>query len=116
MSAAAAGRGLVAGLALATAPMAAHAHKLVVFASVDCEALLVEAKFSSGRPARQGEVRIGDGENNRLATLALQSDGTATVPLDELDTSGGLLIVVDTGDHDDYWILTPEDIARKCGS
>ncbi len=105
----------LAGLAI-VAPFGAAAHQLVVFASVDCEAVTVEAKFSNGRVTQQGDVRVLDGENNLLTTLQLETDGTALVPLDSVDHSGGLLIEVDTGSHDNYWIVTPEDIARKCGS
>ena len=105
----------LAGLAI-VAPLGAAAHQLVVFASVDCEAVTVEAKFSNGRVTQQGDVRVLDGENNLLTTLQLESDGTALLPLDSVDHSGGLLIEVDTGSHDNYWIVTPEDIARKCGS
>ncbi len=111
---------MIRALALATlaaaAPIGAAAHQLVVFASVDCEAVTVEAKFSNGRVAQKGDVRVLDGNNSLLTTLELKSDGTANVPLAELDHSGGLLIEVDTGGHDNYWILTPEDIARTCGS
>jgi len=92
------------------------AHKLVVFASVDCEVVTVEAKFSNGRVAQAGEVRVLDGENTLLTTLALSKDGTAKVPLDSVDATGGLVIEVDTGGHDNYWIVTPDDIARNCGS
>ncbi len=99
-----------------TAPLAAAAHQLVVFASVDCQAVTVEAKFSNGKVVQQGEVRVLDGENTLLTTLQLESDGTAHLPLDSVDHSGGLVIEVDTGSHDNYWIVTPEDIARKCGS
>ncbi|QPH54514.1 hypothetical protein [Pontivivens ytuae] len=108
-------RALTASLAL-IAPASAGAHQLNVFASVDCEAVLVEAKFSNGRAPVEGKVRVLDGENTLLTTLALEADGTRRVPLDGLDHSGGLVIEVDTGSHDDYWILTPEDIARHCGS
>ncbi|WP_152544501.1 hypothetical protein [Actibacterium mucosum] len=97
-------------------PFGAAAHQLVVFASVECAAVTVEAKFSNGRVTQQGDVRVLDGENNLLTTLQLGRDGTATVPLDSVDHSGGLVIEVDTGSHDNYWIVTPEDIARKCGS
>ncbi|MEO1238965.1 MAG: hypothetical protein AAFW64_04735 [Pseudomonadota bacterium] len=97
-------------------PMGAAAHQLVVFASVDCQAVTVEAKFSNGRVTQKGDVRVLDGDNNLLVTLQLRSDGTANVPLDSVDHSGGLLIEVDTGSHDNYWIVTPEDIARNCGS
>ncbi|WP_425037923.1 hypothetical protein [Primorskyibacter sp. S187A] len=101
---------------LTAAPLGAAAHQLVVFASVDCEAVTVEAKFSNGKIAQRGDVRILDGENALLSTLPLQEDGTANVPLDSVDHSGGLVIEVDTGSHDNYWILTPQDIARNCGS
>lgn len=100
----------------AVAPIGASAHQLVVFASVDCQAVTVEAKFSNGKVSQQGDVRVLDGNNNLLTTLQLESDGTAKIQLDSIDYSGGLLIEVDTGSHDNYWIVTPEDIARKCGS
>lgn len=92
------------------------AHQLNVFASTDCEVVLIEAKFSTGRVPVMGEVRILDGEKTLLLNLELGVDGTLSVPLAKLDATTGLLIEVDTGDHDDYWILTPEDIARKCQS
>ena len=109
-------RGFALTSLLLAAPVGAAAHQLVVFASVDCDAVTVEAKFSNGRVTQQGDVRVLDGDSNLLTTLQLQSDGTAQVPLDSVDHSGGLMIEVDTGSHDNYWILTPEDIARKCGS
>ncbi|MDJ0858827.1 MAG: hypothetical protein QNI90_02805 [Dinoroseobacter sp.] len=104
-----------AALILGAAPTA-FAHQLNVFASTDCEVVLVEAKFSSGRVPVKGEVRILDGANTLLRTLELGEDGTLSVPFGELDAATGLLIEVDTGGHDDYWILTPEDIAKKCQS
>ena len=98
------------------APASAIAHQLNVFASVDCEAVLVEAKLSNGKAPVEGEVRVLNGENALLSTLALTNDGTARVALDSVDHSGGLVIEVDTGSHDNYWIVTPEDIARNCRS
>lgn len=100
----------------AAAPIGAAAHQMVVFASVDCEAVTVEAKFSNGNPVQIAEVRVLDGENVLLTTLPIEEDGTATVPLDRVDHNGGLLIEVDTGSHDNYWIVTPDDIARSCQS
>ena len=108
-------RALALSVALSVAPLAASAHQLVVFASTDCEAVLVEAKFANGKPVMRGEVEIRGGENELLTTAEV-TEGTAQVPLAELDYSGGLLGLIDTDGHDDYWILTPEDIARKCGS
>ncbi|WP_415919505.1 hypothetical protein [Tateyamaria sp. SN6-1] len=109
-------RALAVAAGFVVAPIGAAAHQLVVFASVNCEAVTVEAKFSSGRVTQKGDVRVLDGANNLLTTLSLNSDGTARVPLADVDHSSGLVIEVDTGSHDNYWIVTPEDIARKCGS
>lgn len=100
----------------AVAPVGAAAHQLIVFASVDCVAVLVEAKFSNGNAVQQAQVRVLDGENTLLTTLPISEDGTLTVPLDSVDHSGGLVIEVDTGSHDNYWIVTPDDIARNCQS
>ena len=105
----------LAGLLVAP-PMGAAAHQLTVFASVDCEAVLVEARFSNGKAVQQAEVRVLDGTNTLLMTSPITTDGTLSVPLDSVDHSGGLVIEVDTGSHDNYWIVTPEDIARNCGS
>ena len=109
-------RTLAIALLLAAVPTGASAHKLVVFASVTCDAVNVEAKFSSGRIAKKGNVRVLDGDNKLLQTMKLKRDGTARVLLDKVDHSSGLVIEVDTGGHDNYWIITPEDIARNCGS
>lgn len=103
-------------MTIAAAPIGAAAHGMVVFASVDCETVTVEAKFSNGNAVQQAEVRVLDGDNALLSTLAIGEDGTVNVPLDSVDHSGGLVIEVDTGTHDNYWIVTPDDIARKCGS
>lgn len=104
---------LVAALAAFGQPAAAH--QLNVFATSDCEAVTVEAKFTSGKRPVAGEVRVKGEADALLATLPLGEDGTARIPLSSLDHAGGLVIEVDTGGHDDYWILTPEDLKRNCG-
>ena len=109
-------RGIALGCLIAAVPAWATAHQLVVFASVDCEAVQVEAKFSNGNAVRQADVRVLDGENTLLKTLPIGEDGVIAVPLDSVDHSGGLVIEVDTGSHDNYWIVTPDDIARNCHS
>lgn len=109
-------RAIVLSGVIAAVPMGAVAHQLIVFASVDCDAVLVEAKFSNGNAVQQAEVRVLDGENTLLTTLPIEEDGTVSVPLDSVDHSGGLVIEVDTGSHDNYWIVTPDDIARNCQS
>ncbi|MEM9698904.1 MAG: hypothetical protein AAF943_08965 [Pseudomonadota bacterium] len=109
-------RALGAAASVLATPVTVAAHQLVVFASVDCEAVTVEAKFSNGKAVQRGEVRVLDGESTLMTTLDIDADGTTKVPLESLDHAGGLVIEVDTGSHDNYWIVTPEDIARKCGS
>lgn len=113
-------RSVIRAFALSTlliaAPLGAAAHQMIVFASVDCEAVMVEAKFSNGNAVQQAEVRVLDGENQLQTTLEIGEDGTVKVPLATVDHSSGLVIEVDTGSHDNYWIVTPDDISRKCGS
>lgn len=104
------------GALVISAATAAHAHQLNVFASTDCTVVNVEAKFSSGRVPVLGEVRVLDGNNTLLLTGELSEDGTLALPLEDIDATTGLLIEVDTGGHENYWILTPEDIAKKCQS
>ncbi|MEM1150230.1 MAG: hypothetical protein AAGI03_06690 [Pseudomonadota bacterium] len=110
-------RGAALGCLVTAAPIGAAAHGLVVFASVeDCADVVVEAKFSNGNVAKTGDVRVLGEDRAILSELTLGDDGTARVPLDSIDHSAGLILEVDTGGHDNYWILTPEDIAGKCGS
>jgi nickel transport protein len=77
---------------------------------------MVEAKFSNGNAVQQAEVRVLDGENVLLMTMPIEEDGTVTIPLADVDHSGGLVIEVDTGSHENYWIVTPDDITRSCQS
>ena len=96
-------------------PFSVQAHQLSVFASVDCDGVLVEAKFSSGKRPVKGELRVLDGARVLLQSLPLESNGTARVALDSVDHAGGLIMEVHTGGgHDDYWIVTPEDIESGC--
>jgi len=109
-------RQLALAFACVVAPIGAAAHQMTVFASSDCETVTVEAKFSNGNPVMLADVRVLDGNNELLLTLPINEDGTLAIPLDTVDHSGGLSIEVDTGSHDNYWIVTPDDIARNCQS
>ena len=92
------------------------AHQLNVFASTDCETVVVEAKYSSGRIPKIGEVRVRDGADQLIATMELGENGTSRIPMADLDASTGLKIEVEAGHHDNFWILTPDDIAESCQS
>ncbi|MEL6168630.1 MAG: hypothetical protein AAFR35_08055 [Pseudomonadota bacterium] len=101
-------------LIAACAATPALAHKLVVFAEATCNAVTVEAKFSSGRVPVEGEIRIKDGSEALLATFPLDATAAQSIPLDGLATEDGLLVEVDTGSHENYWILTPADLSAAC--
>ena len=101
-------------LALSLAAVApAWAHRLNVFAFVEGDEVVVESKFSTGRIPVAGTVRVSDATETELATFDLAPDGTARFPLDREAAGGGLSIVVTTGgEHEGYWILTPDDIGK----
>ncbi len=93
------------------------AHDLRVFASVMGAEVRVEAKFSSGRTPNSGEVRVKDAAGATIMTLPIGEGGVATFALPEAAKAGGLMIEVKAGDgHEDYWLLTPADIAAGQGS
>ena len=100
---------LATGLSLLT--VAASAHQLMVFAAVDGQEVVVETKFSNGKVPKTGTVTVYDGEDKVVGSHALSPDGTARFPLEHAES--GLRIEVTTGEgHDNYWVLTPDDIAK----
>ena len=110
-------RAFLAALAVVVFATTAQAHQLNVFAFVENETVVVETKFSTGKIPVSGEVRVIGADAKVLQTLQLESDGTVRFPLDPDAATGGMTIEVTTGEgHEDYWILTPEDIARGSGS
>jgi nickel transport protein len=105
---------VIAVVAFATT---AQAHQLNVFAFVQDGTVVVETKFSSGKIPVSGEVRVLNAKSELVLTLPLGADGTVRFPLDPGAADGGMTIEVMTGEgHDDYWILTPQDIANGSGS
>lgn len=94
----------------------ASAHQFNVYASVDCEAVTVEATLENGRAPATGEVRLRDQADTVVLTEDLGATGKKRIPLSGIDTRGGLKVEVQAGDHNDYWILSPDDIARNCTS
>ncbi len=106
-------RRLLAIAAVVAFASTAQAHQLNVFAFVQDGTVIVETKFSSGKIPVSGEARVLDANSEVILTLPLEEDGTVRFPLDLEVASGGMTIEVTTGEgHDDYWILTPEDIAN----
>lgn len=105
-----------AALLATVSPAVTLAHGLVVFAAVESDEVVVEAKFANGRPALAGEVRVLDGEGRELKRLELASQGPTRFPIGP-EAAGGLVIEVFASDgHENYWILTPEDVARARGA
>jgi len=91
----------------------ALAHGLNVFAFVEGEEIVVEAKFASGKLPAAGEVRVFDGAETLLTVIEITEPAPIRLPLEGVPSETGLLIEVDAGNgHTDYWILTPEDLAE----
>ncbi len=110
-------RRIFATLAVVAFATAAQAHQLNVFAFVEDSTVVVETKFSNGNLPVSGDVRVLNAQSDLLMTLPLGTDGTLRFPLDRKVAAEGMTIEVTTGEgHEDYWILTPEDIARGSGS
>lgn len=95
----------------------AHAHQLNVFAFVQDNVVIVETKFSTGRIPVSGEVRVLNVDAEIVLQTKLETDGTVRFPLDQTFSADGITIEVTTGDgHEDYWILTPQDIENGMAS
>lgn len=109
-------RALLAAVALIVPASVAGAHQLNLFASVTCDVVTIEAKFANGRVVSNGEVNVFGAEDKLIKTMEMGPGGIIEMPLEGIDHSAGLFIEIKTSGHDDYWIVTPEDIARKCGS
>jgi nickel transport protein len=107
--------GLAGGLFFA-ASSPATAHQFNVFATTDCVTITVMATLESGRPPETGLVLLRNDQHEVVATQDLGSTGTTDIPLAGLDVSSGITAEVFSGDHGDYWVLTPDDMARRCAS
>ncbi len=107
---------MAAGMFLAvTGPAAAHPFN--VFARSDCVTVTVMVSINDGDPVTEGAVTLLNGDDVVVATTELVGDtGRVEVPLEGLDATGGIRAEVVSGGHSDYWVLTPEDLARNCSS
>lgn len=105
-------RSVLAVCAVFLLSMPVFAHDLRVFASVLGSVVTVETKFSSGRIPVAGEVRVLDEAGAILLTLPMGQGGFTIFDLPDNADKTGLMIEVEAGDgHEDYWLLTPDDIA-----
>jgi nickel transport protein len=103
---------VLAVLAFVGLPTLGHAHKLSVFAWVECDTVVVEGKLGGDKRPKQGKVYVYDGEDHLILETELGTDGTARFPLKDYQT--GLKIVVEVGEgHQSFWILTPNDIETQ---
>jgi nickel transport protein len=100
----------VAALLLATPVLA---HRLIVFAFVEAGEIVVETKFSSGKLPAEGSIQVLDAEGAELMTLPLEADGETRFPIPG-NHKGGVQVNVTTGEgHEDYWLLTAQDLIQE---
>lgn len=91
----------------------AFGHKLYVFAYEDNGRIVVEGKFTSGRPTIGAKVEVVDKNNGQLfLTGTTEKDGTLQfpIPVEATDNRAYLNIILDVGEgHRGVWTLNPED-------
>ncbi len=107
--------GLIRPLALIAALIwaaPAFAHRLVIYAYVEDDMVVLESNFSSGAVAGAGTVTVKDGEGAVLAEMPLSETGETRFGIPEGGEGGIALEVLTDAGHDDYWILTPEDLGQ----
>ena len=103
---------LLAALAVLAFALPAQAHKLILFAFVEGDEIVVETKFSSGKLPASGEIEVLDADGASLVTLPLEADGETRFAIPE-NHRGGVQINVATGEgHEDYWVLTAQDLIQ----
>jgi nickel transport protein len=93
---------------------AVDAHALGVFVTLNCTSVDVEARYSNGEPARSGTIAIYDDKDDLMTETAVRPGEATRVPFETADAASGFRVVVDTGSHEDYWIVTPEDVTSSC--
>ena len=107
--------GLIRTLALLGALMAAApalAHRLVIYAYAEAGEVVVESNFSNGSPAGAGSITVKGGDGAVLAEMPLSETGVTRFAVPEGGAEGIAVEVLTDAGHEDYWILTPEDLAQ----
>ena len=90
----------------------AQAHKIRVFAYAGDGKITAEAAFSSGRPAKNSQVTVHNGNGDTLLTGTTNDKGIFrfTIPRQAKATGMDLKIVVDVGEgHRGSWLLNASD-------
>lgn len=107
--------GLIRSLALLAVLLTAApalAHRLVIYAYAEAGEVVVESTFSNGAPAGNGSITVKDGAGAVLAEMPLADTGETRFPVPEGGAEGIAVEVVTDAGHEDYWILTPEDLSQ----
>jgi len=101
---------LLTALALmAACALPAQAHRLVIYAFVEGNEVVVETKFSTGKLPATGSITATDEAGATVVTLDLDPGGETRFAVPQGHT-GGMQITVITGEgHEDYWVLTDQD-------
>ncbi|QHQ36406.1 hypothetical protein [Algicella marina] len=99
---------LIVSLMLAATPTLAH--RLVIYAYAAGGEVIVEARFSNQKPAQTGSVTVAAEDETVLAEAELDPSGETRIPISD-SFAPGVIVTVKTGEgHEDYWVLTPDDI------
>lgn len=93
-----------------------EAHALGLFVTLNCTSIDVEARYSNGKPARSGTIALYDDEDDLMTETAVRPGEATRVPIENADAANGFRVVVDTGSHEDYWIVTPDDVISSCAA
>jgi nickel transport protein len=91
----------------------AGAHRIRVFAYENGGKIYAEAVFNGGKPAKDSEVLVQNGNTHTLLyTTTTDANGKTHFPIPEEAKSNQipLDIIVDMGEgHRNHWLLNPED-------
>ena len=93
---------------------AAQAHALGVFVTLDCTSIAVDARYSNGKRARAGTISLFDDRDILVVERPVSPDTATRIPFETANMLRGFRVVVDTSSHDDYWIVTPDDLSESC--
>lgn len=103
---------LIAAVLTLSIPYSSHAHKVRVFAYESGGTIITEAKFNSGRPAKNSTVTVTDSDGTIVLNGTTDENGLFrfTPPATTIDRQVDLTISVDLGEgHKGYWHMKASD-------